>query len=53
MDMSDEIDAVDETTFDGFPLVFARGGISAESKDVTTPVLLCFLCQWSESRRRN
>jgi hypothetical protein len=43
MDVSDEIDSMDETTFDGFPFILACRGVSTKGKDVTAPILLCFL----------
>lgn len=53
VDVSDEIDSMDETTFDGFPFILACRGVSTKGKDVTAPVLLCFLHHCSELQRRD
>lgn len=50
MDVSDEIDSMDETTLDGFPLIFACRGVPTKGKDVTAPVLLRFLHHGPELR---
>lgn len=53
MYVSDEIDSMDETTFDGLPFIFACRRVSTKGEDVTTAVLLCFLYRCSVLQRRN
>ena len=43
MDVSDEVNAVDETPFDRFPFFFALRWVPSEGEDVTASVLFRFL----------
>lgn len=52
MYVSDEIDTMDKTTFDGFPFIFARRWVSTKGKDITTAMLLRFLHHYPEFQRR-